>query len=121
MIADCLSISTKGFYGLKKNGMIKKLQVLPKILHVQCIDIIIILTSIKFLLRRLDPKPDPRYEKIYRDQQRYEDQSLIQETVHRNPNDLRYNLMRRKSDGERDRGRDSRERQSGQSSMMDAR
>ncbi|XP_060562359.1 peptidyl-prolyl cis-trans isomerase G-like isoform X3 [Ruditapes philippinarum] len=70
---------------------------------------------------RLDPKPDPRYEKMYRDQQRYEDLSLMQEKVHRNPNDLRYNLMRRKSDGDRDGGRDGRERQSGQSSMMDAR
>ncbi|XP_060580624.1 peptidyl-prolyl cis-trans isomerase G-like, partial [Ruditapes philippinarum] len=70
---------------------------------------------------RLDPKPDPRYEKMYRDQQRYEDLSLMQGKVHRNPNDLRYNLMRRKSDGDRDGGRDGRERQSGQSSMMDAR
>lgn len=57
---------------------------------------------------RLVPKPDPRYEKIYREQQRYEDQSLEQETVHRKPNDLRHNLMKRKSDGEGDvRERDS--------------
>ncbi|XP_045181771.2 uncharacterized protein LOC123540632 isoform X1 [Mercenaria mercenaria] len=70
---------------------------------------------------RLDPKPDPRYEKIYRDQQRYEDQSLMQEKVHRNPNDLRYNLMRRKSEGDSDRRRDARDSHGGPSGMMDAR
>jgi len=38
---------------------------------------------------------------MYRDQQRNEDNTLGGDKVKRNPNDLRYNLMRRKSDGER--------------------
>ncbi|KAH3897021.1 hypothetical protein DPMN_021205 [Dreissena polymorpha] len=50
---------------------------------------------------RLDPKPDPRYEKLYKEQKRYEDTSMLHDDVQRNPNDLRYNLMRRKSEGDR--------------------
>ena len=57
--------------------------------------------STSYYRYRLDPKPDPRYEKMYRDQQRNEDNTLGGDKVKRNPNDLRYNLMRRKSDGER--------------------
>ncbi|XP_052764477.1 zinc finger CCCH domain-containing protein 13-like isoform X2 [Mya arenaria] len=44
---------------------------------------------------RLDPKPDPRYERIYRSQQRHGDQP----ENFRDPGDLRNSLLRRKPEG----------------------
>ncbi|XP_048729565.1 uncharacterized protein LOC125646945 isoform X3 [Ostrea edulis] len=40
---------------------------------------------------RLNPKPDPRYEKLFQNTEAYESKSI-------NPNDLRHNLMKRKYD-----------------------
>ncbi|XP_061168281.1 serine/arginine repetitive matrix protein 1-like [Saccostrea echinata] len=42
---------------------------------------------------RLNPKPDPRYEKIFQESEAYDSKSI-------NPNDLRHNLMKRKHDDE---------------------
>lgn len=44
---------------------------------------------------RLNPKPDPRYEKLFQETEAYESKSI-------NPNDLRHNLMKRKHDDDDD-------------------
>lgn len=44
---------------------------------------------------RLNPKPDPRYEKLFQETEAYESKSI-------NPNDLRHNLMKRKYDDDED-------------------
>lgn len=57
---------------------------------------------------RLDPKPDPRYEKLFRDSQRRSDRrSRSRSREPRDPHDLRHNLNKRHRDsyeGEEDRG-----------------
>nr|XP_022288351.1 uncharacterized protein LOC111100585 isoform X2 [Crassostrea virginica] len=55
---------------------------------------------------RLNPKPDPRYEKLFQESEGYESKSI-------NPNDLRHNLMKRKYDDEDDDSYDARQRLDG--------
>ena len=64
----------------------------------------------KFFYHRLDPKPDPRYERLFKETQRRErsrSRSRSRSLSPRNPLDLRHNLNKhRRDDIDDDRGRE---------------